>query len=458
MIEVFGKDGRVFRFQIGTSDDVIKSTMDSYYLASQTAGDAQNPDAAQIPDAPANVTTDTTVSQAPVNVSQPIAAAQVVPSRHEQPFERPLQSTPQAAQESTRYEDRNPAPAENAMKFALMAGAAALGVLVVFGALWLTGALGGKSSQTAQNTGQSSASSPYQATPQPDMRQALVTTQIRKEANSNGDVLKEMAAGATVDVLGEQTLAGVNWVRVRADQTTSNVGYVIGSHLAAMGTTAPSVAVVPGVVGTQSTSGLAVPPPGRAVVAPTQMIPSSQAQNQSAQMPPTTYYVVSRQLNVRASASPEAARVGKLNFGTPLLADAQSNFQGRIWLRVRTNNGVSGWINSDLVALTPAGAPVDEVNYASPPPGRYVAAPQSYSNRVAREYSQGDAVYVTALNANVRTEPSARGGNDTVIDVAPNGDSFTIERIARGSGKTWYRVTTGKGITGWISSDTVQVE
>jgi uncharacterized protein YgiM (DUF1202 family) len=182
------------------------------------------------------------------------------------------------------------------------------------------------------------------------------------------------------------------------------------------------------------------------------------AQNRGTAMPTTTYYVVSRQLNVRAAASPDAARTGRLNFGTPVRADAQSNYQGRIWLRVRANNGVSGWINSDLVALTPAGAPVDEVAYAAPPPGRYVAPGQNYTTQISKVYEQGDAVVVTALNANVRAEPSARGGTDTVIDVAPNGDAFNIERVARSGGKIWYRVTTGKGITGWISSDTVQVE
>lgn len=456
MIEVFGKDGRVFRFQIGTPDDVIKATIDSHYSAIKIDGEVQSPNVGPVSSASANMASDAPLPQELMTASQPIAAAQMQSPRQEQQFERPAQSAPETVQQSVRYEGPNPAPAENAMKFALMAGAAALGVLVVFGVLWLSGVLGGKSNPTQQTSAQASASSSYQATPQPDMRQALVTTQIRREANSNSSVLKELAAGATVDVLGEQTFAGVNWVRVRADQTTSDVGYVIGSHLAAMGTTAPSVAVLPGAGGTTGASVLAVPPIGRAVGVQGQIIPSPQSQ--SAQMPTTTYYVVSRQLNVRASASPEAVRVGKLNFGTPLLADAQSNYQGRIWLRVRANNGVSGWINSDLVALTPAGAPVDEVSYAPPPQGRYVTPPQNYNGSVAREYSKGDAVYVTALNANVRTEPSARGGNDTVIDVAPNGDGFNIERIARGGGKTWYRVTTGKGITGWISSDTVQVE
>jgi uncharacterized protein YgiM (DUF1202 family) len=438
MIEIFGKDGRAFRFQDGTSDDVIQATMDKHYQTLQEAavsvgGEASVPPPQLEAQAPPNPQ---------ISIPPPIEPV-----------------APQAAYQSAYYDDRTPAPAENAMKFALMAGAVALGVLTVTGILWMTGMIGQRAAPPTSGSTPTSASSAYQATPQPDMRQALVATQIRQDSKSNSNVLKELTAGATVDVLGEQTIAGTTWVRVRLDQTTSDVGYIIASHLGAMGTAAPAVSVVPTSAGGVGSQVLAVPPPGRTQVDGSQatMVPVP-AQTRGAAMPTTTYYVVSRQLNVRATASPDAARTARLNFGTPVLADAQSNYQGRIWLRVRANNGVSGWINSDLVALTPASAPVDEVAYSPPPPGRYVAQGQNYPSQVSRVYVQGDAVVVTALNANVRAEPSARGGTDTVIDVAPNGDAFNIERIARSGGKIWYRITTGKGITGWISSDTVQVE
>jgi uncharacterized protein YgiM (DUF1202 family) len=435
MIEIFGKDGRAFRFQDGTSDNVIQATMDKHYQTLQEAAVSVGGEA---------------------SVPPPQLEAQTAPTPQISTAPPIEQAAPQAAHQNAYYDDRTPAPAENAMKFALMAGAVALGVLTVTGILWMTGMIGQRAAPATSGSTPASASAAFQATPQPDMRQAQVATQIRKDSKSGSEVLKELTAGATVDVLGEQTIAGTTWVRVRLDQTTSDVGFIIASHLGAMGSAAPAVSVVPG---TASADGLAVPPPGRTQVdgSQTTMAPLP-AQNRGAAMPTTTYYVVSRQLNVRAAASPDAARTGRLNFGTPVLADAQSNYQGRIWLRVRANNGVTGWINSDLVALTPAGAPVDEVAYSPPPPGRYVAQGQNYPSQVSRVYAQGDAVVVTALNANVRAEPSARGGTDTVIDVAPIGDAFNIERIARSGGKIWYRVTTGKGITGWISSETVQVE
>lgn len=438
MIEVFGKDGRAFRFQDGTPDDIIQSALDKHYGIEPST---ENPELVAL--------TLETIASTPLSApieppsQEPIipVAPQYVPqpnAQHHQPSsQQMLNNEPVLSQ----------LPQDKAMQITMMVGAAAVGVLAVTAILWATGMIG-KRPQTESASAVTATASSYQATPQPDMRAAQVATQIRKDSKSDSPVLKELAAGATVDVLGEQTIANVNWLRVRADQTTGAVGYVIASHLGAIGTAAPVVTLVPS-TGSPTTPngaavGLAVPPAGRTpgVVAPAQS---------AAAMPSTTYYVVSRQLNVRVSASPDAARVGRLDFGTPLLADAQANYQGRVWLRVRANNGVSGWINSNLVSLTPANAPVDEVAYAAPPPGRYVAPAYNFSG-----YSRGDAVRVTAINANVRVEPSARGGTDTVIDVAPIGEAFNVERVYNANGKTWYRVTTSKGITGWISAETVR--
>jgi uncharacterized protein YgiM (DUF1202 family) len=442
MIEVFGKDGKVFRFQDGTSDEVIQAALDNHYQA-------QTPEITSDPAtrSPPGVNSPTREAIAPPNARAPVSPAPIVAPPPYAPFQAASQDSYVRNYEAERPENK-------AMKATMMAGAAALGVLAVVAVLWSTGMMG-KQSEPANPAATQSASTRFQATPQPDMRQALVATQIRKESKSDSAVLREMVAGATFDVLGEQTMAGTQWARVRVDQTSGDIGYVPASHLGAIGSRAPGVDVVAS-TGTATNGAGAVtiatdsmvttpPPPGRIpnVVAP----PRSSAANMAA----TTYYVVSERLNLRASASPNAARVGQMTFGTRVVADAQSNFQGRIWLRVRAG-GVTGWVNSDLVSQSPAGAPIDAPQYAEPPPGRYV---NSAPTEATPTYRDSDEIRVIAINANVRAEPSARSGVNTVVDVAPQGDILSVSRVVRRDGSTWYLVTTSKGIRGWISDDTV---
>lgn len=443
MIEVFGKDGKVFRFQDGTSEDVITAALTKHYAALEEALSTQLLPADEVPPPPFD---------APVAaVSAPLPPA---------PISNPSQSNLSVEYNSARtqanqgrFSDEVTASSSDpkAMNFALTVGAAALGVLAVTAVLWSTGVIGKKAETTAASTS-SSANTNFTPTPQPDMRQAVVATQIRKEAKSDGAVLREMIAGSTLDVLGEQTISGTNWVRVRVDQVTGDVGYVIASHLGSM---APALNVVAGGSGgSVPTLPLTAPPQG-AVVGNQPAITTAPIETRGAAIAATTYFVVSRELNVRSGASPDTSRVGRVTFGTPLVATEQANFQGRVWLKVRSNNGVSGWVNSDLVSLTPAAAPIDQQVYAAPPPGRVVYSTPQPRERMVQDYSNAQRIRVTALNANIRSEPSAQLGNDSVIDVAPLGDVLTVSAGRYVNGKLWYRVRSNKGITGWISASNV---
>jgi SH3-like domain-containing protein len=447
MIEVFGKDGRVFRFQDGTSDEVIKAALDKHYQVQEAATEPAATQAAPLaPELPIAALAEA-VAPPPLPPAQP---SQPTPPQA-QAAPQPTMPPPAYREPQFRYEDAAPPSQAKAMRVTLMVGACALGILAVTGILWATGMIGNKEPNGAVSASKAtpaSSDTPFTPTVQPDMRQAVVATQMRKEARSDSAVIKEMIAGATVDVLGEQTIAGTPWLRVRVDQVSSNVGYVLASHLGGMG---PALTVVPG---QPQNGGLAVPPQG-AIVTPQPAPAAPPAPTAAAAMPVTTYYVASRQVNVRASASPEAGIVGRMNFSTPLIADAQANYQGRVWLRVRANNGVSGWVNSNLVSLTPASAPIDEPVYAAPPMGRVVGAPPRRQEQLYQEFSSGDDVRIIALNANIRAEPSVRGGNDTVIDVAPMDDILSVRATRVVNGKLWYQVRSSKGITGWISSETV---
>jgi uncharacterized protein YgiM (DUF1202 family) len=443
MIEVFGKDGRVFRFQDGTSEDVIVSALNKHYAALEQ------------PLSPQILPTDE-APQPQVEVPVAAVSAPIPPA----PIDHPSQPNPNVEHDSARtrddrgrISDEETAPSSDpkAMNFALTVGAAALGVLAVTGVLWSTGVIGKKAETTAA-VANALANTNFTPTPQPDMRQAVVATQIRKEAKSDGAVLKEMIAGSTLDVLGEQTISGTNWVRVRVDQVSGDVGYVIASHLGSM---APALDIVAGGSGgTAPTPPITAMPPG-AVVGNQPAITAAPIETRGAAIAATTYFVVSRELNVRSGASPGMRRVGVVAFGTPLVATEQANFQGRIWLKVRSNNGISGWVNSDLVSLTPAAAPIDQQVYAAPPPGRVVYSSPQPRESMAQDYSSAERIRVTALNANIRSEPSAQLGNDSVIDVAPLGDVLTVSAGRYVNGKLWYRVRSNKGITGWISASNV---
>jgi hypothetical protein len=252
MIEVFGKDGRVFRFQNGTSQEFIKSAMDKHYGVEVTSPVAPTP--------PPPV---------PQAVSPPPSPP---PAAYVPPQAQAAQSRPPYYDTQPRFQDDRPEPTNTAMQVTMLAGAAAVGILVVTSVLWATGMIGKKpeAAPSAAAVPAPAVSSAFIPTPQPDMRQALVATQIRKEPATDATVLREMVAGATIDVLGEQTIGGIAWLRVRKDQTSTDMGYVIASHLGAIGSAAPPLVIVGATNTVQApTNSVKAPVKAAPVVAPT---------------------------------------------------------------------------------------------------------------------------------------------------------------------------------------------
>jgi hypothetical protein len=367
MIEVFGKDGKVFRFQNGTSEEVIQAALDKHY-ATLDGNEAKS------------------LPQPAATAPEPVATAPVAPPPPISPPPTPAYTPPpvQAPQPAYgappphHYEDDYRPREDKAMKATMMAGAAALGILAVTGVLWATGMFGKKPAQSpAAATTTAPQDSAFAATPQPDMRQAQVATQIRKDAKSDGEVLKELVAGATVDVLGEQTIGGVSWLRVRLDQTTGSTGYVIASHLGAIGSAAPPL-VVQGTTGVPAPiNGVQPPLPGQVPVVP---VPPPAAPPREVTIPQSTVYVAANQLNIRSAPNPNSPIVDRLNFGDPMTAFASNGANGD-WTKVRTGSGRVGWAKTGLVSQNPAVAPLDP---PAPPLVRLPPKPTNSGNYIAR--------------------------------------------------------------------------
>lgn len=382
MIEVKGPDGKVFKFPMGTPQEIISATLEANY-------GSQN---AQPKD------TGTQINAAP---SEPVSSA---------------------AQNS--YTNENYPPNNNAMKASSMAAIAALAVLALFIGLWAGGVF--KKPQSQNSALENSA---YQSLGVTEQRQATVATQIRAEAKSDAAILKELASGAVVEVIGEQAQNGANWAKVRMDNSSSAMGWVNSSHLAQLGIGAGAVNVVGGTLPNTGAIGAA---------------PAGMVQSPPVAIPPTNYYVASKEINVRSMANPNSPVIAKLAINTPLVATQTQNFEGRDWILVRTNSGISGWVNSNIVSQNPV---VQQTIVNTAP---IAAAPYGRT-----EGNTNGQMIVTAINANVRSSPTAKGGPDTVIDVMSNGDVFVPIGMRISEGYPWYLVVTDKGIKGWVSSKTV---
>ncbi len=374
MIEVKGPDGKVFKFPMGTPQEIISATLEANY------GD-QN----------------------------------AAPNNNEATNNSPQNS----------YTNEYYPPNNNAMKASSIAAIAALAVLALFIGLWAGGVF--KKPQSQNSALENSAYQPLGVTEQ---RQATVATQIRSEPKSDAAILRELAAGAVVEVIGEQAQNGANWAKVRLDNSSSAMGWVNSSHLAPLGIGAGAVNIVGGTLPNNGIIGAA---------------PAGMVQSPPVAIPPTNYYVASKEINVRSMANPNSPVIAKLAINTPLVATQTQNFEGRDWILVRTNSGISGWVNSNIVSQTPV------------PPVKQAAADVM---NVAADYGRTEGntngqMIVTAINANVRSSPTAKGGPDTVIDVMSNGDVFVPIGMRVSEGYPWYLVVTDKGIKGWVSSKTV---
>lgn len=386
MIEVKGPDGKIFKFPMGTPQDIISATLAANYGETNANTQASDP---------------------------------TIGSQKAEP--KPVGQNYNSDNEYNNYP-----PSNSLMKTSSIAAIAALAALALFIGLWAGGFFKRDQAPSTQI-----ANSAYQNLGVSEQRQATVATQIRSEPKSDGAILKELASGAVVEVIGEQAQNGANWAKVRMDNSSSATGWVNASHFAPLGIGAGAVNVVGGTLPNTNVVGAA---------------PVGVVQSPPVQIPPTNYYVASKEINVRNSANPNAAIIAKLALNTPLVATQTQNYNGRDWIFVRTNSGISGWVNSNIVSQTPV---VQQTIVNTAP--IVAAVPQG---RFSADNSNGQFI-VTAINANVRSSPTAKGGPDGVIDVMSNGDVFVPLDTRISEGYPWYLVVTDKGIRGWVSSKTV---
>lgn len=311
MIEVKGPDGRIFKFPVGTPASVITETMNANY------GDAYGAVGASAP------------VQAPVHAPPP---PPYVP-----PYQPPVEDD---------------GPAENkAMKLSLIVGGVAVVALLAAGAFWMGGRGGESAGAPAVPATEEAASTDFSAFAQTEVRQALVATQVRQAARADSPIIRELVAGAVVDALGEQSVGGVNWIKVQIDNNSSQTGWVVGDHLSSLGGQITAEGITPQEV---APGALTVPPEGATPPA-------------ASPIPQTSYYIASREANVRTGAGTDNPVAVTLRFGAVVVADQQVDVEGRPWIRVRTDDGTIGWISTRLTSLTKPDAPIDARPPAPPP-------------------------------------------------------------------------------------------
>jgi uncharacterized protein YgiM (DUF1202 family) len=161
-------------------------------------------------------------------------------------------------------------------------------------------------------------------------------------------------------------------------------------------------------------------------------------------------------LNLRAAPSPVGAVITELTSGTSLTVLGKTATEG--WLRVRTADGLEGWVASGYVAISVdiATLPVltpDAVAVTT------IAAPETTTDdsetttteaETASVPAVGDS-FVRAVSLNLRTAPTTRGG---IITQLPNRTALTL--LARTADRVWLKVQTNDGLTGWVSASYVQ--
>jgi uncharacterized protein YraI len=163
--------------------------------------------------------------------------------------------------------------------------------------------------------------------------------------------------------------------------------------------------------------GLSAPPTGAVsadVGAANQVVnPSAAIAAGGVPMAATTYYVASRQVNLRAGPGPNTQIIARLPFRTGMVATKQQTFidpatsVARVWVYV-TVGTQSGWVNSTLISQTPFNAPID---------GQ--AATTSPQN--SRTVWDAKCAWVSTNKLNIRSSPNP---NSSVVIRVPYGTSL----------------------------------
>ena len=233
---------------------------------------------------------------------------------------------------------------------------------------------------------------------------------VRAEPNANGAQLKVWADGQVAQVMEgplsfESSVAG--WYKVTTGDLT---GYVDGDLLVVAGQ--PS-----------STSDVA----------------SSVAFAQGASAQVKTQKQMG--VNIRENGDPTATKVGYVpEGGIVTIVDGPVSHTGSTagWFQI-TSNGVTGYVDGDLLVATTASAPSTSV----------------VDEGVAGDYRKGDYVIVATASrsgANVRTLPSR---SSDATGFLAEGDTVQVidGPIKDENGDVWYKISNGGDTRGWVAGN-----
>lgn len=370
--------------------------------------------------------------------------------------ERDADAPRRRAQYEDDYRQEERAPEDNVMKFTKIAIAGAAIVLLGFAAwrifdkpqpdaapeLAATASVVGVAGQQVTQI------SPAQ------LRRILVATQAFGVPDPAGPVIAQLPMGATLDVSGQINVNGVNWLRVSLPNDSSRSVFVREDQMGFVGDGALAVAPI------DPLAGMPLPPGGAAV--PGTGAPEIVGPVQP--RAPSTFYIASRQANIRQEANVVSAKVGTFEFTDPVTVIGQRMVGARTWYQVQLPSGGTGWINGRLVSGTPRAAPIDAPGFAAPgsaapksvpkPEGSALSETGKDDNQAAlTAYGPGTKMRVDATTANLRKEPGATG--NSVVEALPRDTVIAVEDVRIVNGVPWYQVTSPNGAQGWVSGRTV---
>lgn len=287
------------------------------------------------------------------------------------------------------------------------------------------------------------------------LRRVSIATQAYGVPDAAGAIIAQLPAGSVLDVSGQIQVSGVNWLRVSLPNDSSKSGFVREDQLVNLGDGSLAVTPVDQLPGGVPQG--AIPPTAPAVL---EVIGPIQA------LAPATFYVASRQANIRQEANATSTKVGAFEFTDPITVVGQRTVGARVWYQVQLPSGGTGWINGRLVSTNPRDIPLDNataqgVDKGLKPQSKSVTNTDATgddpsaidSKPVLKAVGPGTTMRVDSTVANLRKEPGATG--NSVVEVLQRDTLMSVEDVRIVNGVPWYRVTSPGGAQGWVSGRTV---
>jgi uncharacterized protein YgiM (DUF1202 family) len=390
----------------------------------------------------------------PIQPAPPLPPLPPPPAVVQQDYNYAPRSEPSRYDRQMDYEPESRAPGDGAMKLTqIVIVGAALALLGFFGwrmFLQPRPVQGPELAASASVTGvggqQVTQISPAQ------LRRVSVSAEARTIPDPASAIVAQLQQGAVLDVTGQITVNGVDWLRISLPNDSSRNGFVRADQLANLGDGALTISPTDGLP--------AVLPPGTVPSTPAaaSVIGPIQARE------PATFYIASLRANIRQNADAASAKVGSFEFTDAITVVGQRAVGAGIWYQVQLPSGGLGWVNARLVSAAPRDIPLDQAT-AIPPPKKVPTTPDAPSVQPTEGLQQPDSkpdltalgpgttLRVESTVSNLRKEPGATG--NSVVEVLQRDTLMSVEDVRIINGVPWYRVTSPNRAKGWVSGRTV---